>query len=101
LYGVLQTSSITLQETIMANTTTLSIKTDHETKETIRRAAERLGLSVNSFVLMVAKNAAEADEIVLRNHDIDDLRFLSQALEYNQDHDADTDWDGLKEQYGL
>ena len=51
----------------MANTTTLSIKTDPETKAIIQQAAERIGLSVNSFVLMVAKNAAEADEIVIQN----------------------------------
>ncbi|MDR1184726.1 MAG: DUF1778 domain-containing protein [Coriobacteriales bacterium] len=54
-------------EIIMANTATLSIKTDPETKAIIQRAAEEIGLSVNAFVLMVAKNAAESDEIVIHN----------------------------------
>ncbi|MDR1014279.1 MAG: DUF1778 domain-containing protein [Coriobacteriales bacterium] len=51
----------------MASTATLSIKTDPETKAIIQQAAENVGLSVNAFVLMVAKNAAESDEIVIRN----------------------------------
>jgi uncharacterized protein (DUF1778 family) len=54
-------------ETIMASIATLSIKTDPEAKATIQQAAENAGLSVNAFVLMAAKNAAESDEIVIRN----------------------------------
>lgn len=54
----------------MSNTVTLNITTDLETKAKIQRAAESLGLSVDSFVLMVAKNAAESDEIIIRNHHI-------------------------------
>jgi uncharacterized protein (DUF1778 family) len=85
----------------MATTTTLSIKTDPETKEAIRRAADRIGLSVNSFVLMVAKNAAEADEIVIRNVDSDDMRTLGQAIEFNKIHQAELDWTELKAVYGI
>jgi uncharacterized protein (DUF1778 family) len=92
---------VALGENTMSNTTTLSIKTDPETKETIRRAAERLGLSVNSFVLMVSKNAAESDEIILKNSDSQDLHLLAQAIEYKLSHEAESDWTGLKSQYGL
>jgi uncharacterized protein (DUF1778 family) len=85
----------------MADTTTLSIKTDRETKAIIQRAAKHMGLSVNSFVLMVAKNAALADEIVIRNADADELRLIESAREFNATHQASSDWDGLKERYGV
>ena len=52
------------------NTATLSIKTTPAIKAQIRAAAERLGLSINSFVIMVAKNAANSDEIVLKKRNL-------------------------------
>jgi antitoxin component of RelBE/YafQ-DinJ toxin-antitoxin module len=55
------------KEYIMADKVTLSIKTDPDTKALIQQAAANIGLSVNSFVLMVAKNAAESSEIVISN----------------------------------
>ncbi|MDR2197158.1 MAG: DUF1778 domain-containing protein [Coriobacteriales bacterium] len=85
----------------MPDTTTLSIKTDRETKAIIQRAAKHMGLSVNSFVLMVAKNAALSDEIVIRNPDADELRLIESAREFNATHQASSDWNGLKEQYGV
>jgi uncharacterized protein (DUF1778 family) len=88
----------------MANTTTLSIKTDPETKAIIQRAAERIGLSTNSFVLMVAKNAAEADEIVIKNtapEDFADQRALELALEYNKEHQPTMGWEEMKASYGV
>ena len=51
----------------MGNSATLSIKTDPETKALIQQAADNIGLSLNAFVLMVAKNAAESSEIVIKN----------------------------------
>ncbi|MDR1453560.1 MAG: DUF1778 domain-containing protein [Candidatus Margulisbacteria bacterium] len=45
----------------------MSIKTDFATKNEIRSAAERLGLSLNSFIVMVAKQAARAPKIILDN----------------------------------
>jgi uncharacterized protein (DUF1778 family) len=85
----------------MANTATLSIKTDPETKAIIQQAADRIGLSVNSFMLMVAKNAAEADEIVIKNTDSGALRSLKRALEYNAEHEPSMDWKELKAHYGV
>lgn len=51
----------------MGNSATLSIKTDAETKALIQQAADNIGLSLNAFVLMVAKNAAESSEIIIHN----------------------------------
>ncbi|MDR1421860.1 MAG: DUF1778 domain-containing protein [Coriobacteriales bacterium] len=88
----------------MANSITLSIKTDPETKAIIQRAAERIGLSTNSFVLMVAKNAAESDEIVIRNtavEDLEDQKALERALDYNREHQATMGWEEMKAHYGI
>jgi antitoxin component of RelBE/YafQ-DinJ toxin-antitoxin module len=49
------------------NTVAISIKTDSKTKEQIKDAAERLGLSLSSFVIMVAKQAAMSPQILLNN----------------------------------
>ena len=48
------------------NSATLSIKTTPTIKAQIQEAADQLGLSVNSFIIMVATNAARSDEIVLK-----------------------------------
>ncbi|MDR2063700.1 MAG: DUF1778 domain-containing protein [Candidatus Nomurabacteria bacterium] len=86
----------------MAKDAMMVIKTTSETKELIKCAAERLGLSVNSFVIMVAKNAAGSDEIVLKNDsDEADLSVISRAEEYNANHKASATWDELKAQYGV
>lgn len=83
----------------MANTVTLSIKTDPETKALIQQAAERIGLSVNSFVLMVAKNAAESDEIVIKNPAATERRTQEMVLEARQSLESAIDWEYLKAQY--
>jgi antitoxin component of RelBE/YafQ-DinJ toxin-antitoxin module len=85
----------------MANTVTLSIKTDPETKAVIQGAAESIGLSMNSFVLMVAKNAAESDEIIIRNSDAADRQSIGKAIEFNRAHRASTSWEDLKGEYGI
>ena len=85
----------------MANTTTLSIKTDAETKALIQQAAERIGLSVNSFVIMVAKNAAEADEIIIRNPHKSEYRLIDSANKYNESHPPTKDWVKIKKHYGV
>ncbi|MBF2053320.1 MAG: DUF1778 domain-containing protein [Candidatus Sericytochromatia bacterium] len=85
----------------MANATTLSIKTDPETKALMQQATERIGLSVNAFVIMVAKNAAESDEIIIKNPAAAERAALAQALQYNTSHDAEMDWETLKAHYGV
>ncbi|MDR1767105.1 MAG: DUF1778 domain-containing protein [Propionibacteriaceae bacterium] len=85
----------------MANTVTLSIKTTPAIKASIQAAAERVGLSVNSFVVMVAQNAANSEEIVIRNFDAREAALLAEAESFNSTHAASTDWDGLKAEYGL
>ena len=49
------------------NTVAMNVKTDPQTKDQIRRAAEQLGLSLSSFVVLVSKQAALSPQIVLRN----------------------------------
>jgi uncharacterized protein (DUF1778 family) len=84
----------------MANDATMVIKTTSATKALIKQAADRLGLSVNSFVIMVAKNAADSDEIVLKNEDDSaDLAAIKRAKKYNSGHQTSTSWDELKAQY--
>jgi uncharacterized protein (DUF1778 family) len=50
------------------NTVAMNVKTDFETKELIKSAAERLGLSLSSFIVMVAKQAALSPQIVINNN---------------------------------
>ena len=86
----------------MANTVTLSIKTTPAIKAQIQEAAEQLGLSINSFVIMVAKNAVDSDEIVIkRRSTTDEAALIDRANDYNADHEATASWSELKTQYGL
>jgi antitoxin component of RelBE/YafQ-DinJ toxin-antitoxin module len=82
----------------MATDTTMVIKTTSATKALIQRAADRLGLSVNSFVIMVAKNAAGSDEITVKNTDDTDLAAIEHAKKYNSSHRATSTWDEIKAQ---
>jgi uncharacterized protein (DUF1778 family) len=78
------------------------IKTTSDTKELIRQAANRLGLSINSFVIMVAKNAADSDEIIIRNdNDDNDLAAVERAEKYNAKHAAPLSWSELKAEYDV
>jgi uncharacterized protein (DUF1778 family) len=86
----------------MANDATMVIKTTSSTKELIKQAANRLGLSINSFVIMVAKNAADSDEIVIKN--TDDSTYsdaIERAEKYNAKHTAKKTWGELKAEYGV
>ncbi|MCL2280833.1 DUF1778 domain-containing protein [Candidatus Saccharibacteria bacterium] len=86
----------------MANDTTMVIKTTAATKTLIKRAADRLGLSLNSFVIMVAKNAASNDEIVIKNTDDKvDLAAINRAQKYNASHKTSATWSELKAQYDI
>ena len=83
------------------NSTTLSIKTTPAIKAQIQAAADELGLSVNSFVIMVAKNAVDRGEITVRTRKINEETLLDSAEAYNAAHKADMSWDELKASYGV
>jgi hypothetical protein len=51
----------------MGNSVSLSVKTDEETKKLIKTAADSIGLSLNSFILMASKQMAKQKEIVISN----------------------------------
>ncbi|MCL2483007.1 MAG: DUF1778 domain-containing protein [Propionibacteriaceae bacterium] len=85
-------------------TATLSIKTDPATKALIKRAADNVGLSLNAFVLMTAKNAAKSAQIVIDNDMEDDehyLQLIEEAEANNTKHPATQSWEELKTDYGL
>jgi uncharacterized protein (DUF1778 family) len=86
----------------MANDATMVIKTTSSTKELIKQAANRLGLSINSFVIMVAKNAADSDEIVIKNTDDNAYSAAIECAEkYNARHATSGTWEDLKAEYGV
>jgi uncharacterized protein (DUF1778 family) len=85
----------------MANDATMVIKTTTDTKELIKQTANRLGLSINSFVIMVAKNAAESDEIVIKNEasDSDYLAMIERAEKCDAKHSDIKPFSKLKAEY--
>jgi antitoxin component of RelBE/YafQ-DinJ toxin-antitoxin module len=88
----------------MANTATLSIKTDLKTKSLIQAAADNIGLSVNAFILMVARNAAKSDKIVIDNDLEDEALYdaeIAEAEKYNARHKSRKTWEELKQEYGV
>ncbi|MCL2174007.1 DUF1778 domain-containing protein [Candidatus Saccharibacteria bacterium] len=86
----------------MANDATMVIKTTSDTKALIKRAADKLGLSISSFVVMVAKNAASSNEIVIKNNTTDaDLAAIDRAEKYNARHKVSTTWAKLKAKYDV
>jgi antitoxin component of RelBE/YafQ-DinJ toxin-antitoxin module len=84
----------------MANTATLNIKTDPETKSLIQAAAKNIGLSVNAFILMVARSAAKSNEIVIDNDTENDFSAadITAAEEYNARHKCQKTWSELKQE---
>jgi antitoxin component of RelBE/YafQ-DinJ toxin-antitoxin module len=88
----------------MSNNVSISIKTDNDTKNLIQKAAQNIGLSTNSFMLMVAKQAAKSKKIVLDNELEDDNYYLSEikkAEKYNKTNSPKKSWDDLKQNYAI
>jgi antitoxin component of RelBE/YafQ-DinJ toxin-antitoxin module len=81
----------------MEKTSTLSIKTDNETKKMIKTAADRVGLSMNAFVITVVKQAAKS-----KNFNDFYINKINEAEIYNEKHknEAKT-WSALKNEYGV
>ena len=81
----------------MINTATLSIKTDKKTKEMIKTAANRVGLSMNAFVITVVSQAAKSKSI-----DEFYINKINEADIYNEKHKHEAkSWSALKNEYGV
>jgi len=74
----------------MANDATMVIKTTSATKALIKQAADRLGLSVNAFVVMTAKDAAGSDEITLRPKKSPENIWAEKAIKEWENSDKKT-----------
>jgi len=81
----------------MEDTATLSVKTDKKTKEMIRTAANRFGLSMSSFIITVVRQAAKSNKI-----DSYYLSKINEAEVYNEKHKHEVkSWSALKNEYGV